>query len=167
MEKEAIQDFYADDIAVCYGCGKNNPQGLHIRTQWNGKEGILRFKPKPYHTAFPGVVYGGLIASLIDCHSIGTVVAAAYQAEGRAPGTEPDIMYVTGKLTVSYIKPTPIDKELELRAQVKELGERKSIVTCFLSADNETCAQGEVVAVRVGSRRDGLHIKSVRTNVAT
>ena len=161
MEKEAIQDFYADDIAICYGCGKNNPHGLHIRTQWNGKEGVFRFKPKPYHTAFPGVVYGGLIASLIDCHSIGTAIAAAYQAEGRAPGTEPDIMYVTGKLKVSYIKPTPIDKELELRAQVKELGEKKAIVTCDLTADGETCAHGEVIAVRIGSRRDGLQIKSV------
>jgi acyl-coenzyme A thioesterase PaaI-like protein len=161
MKKEAIQDFYADDIAICYGCGKNNPHGLHIRTQWNGKEGIFRFKPKPYHTAFPGVAYGGLIASLIDCHSIGTAVAAAYQAEDRSPGTEPEIMYVTGKLTVSYIKPTPIDKELELRARVEELGEKKAIVTCSLSAGDETCALGEVVAVRIGSRRDGLQIKSV------
>ena len=161
MKKEAIQDFYADDIAVCYGCGKNNTHGLHIRTKWNGKEGIFRFKPKHYHTAFPGVVYGGLLASLIDCHSIGTAVAAAYQAEDRFPGSEPEIMYVTGKLKVSYIKPTPMDIELELRAQVKELGERKAIISCSLNAEDETCAQGEVIAVRVGSRRDGLQIKSV------
>ena len=161
MEIEAIQDFYPDDIAICYGCGKNNNRGLHIKTKWNGKEGILRFKPKDYHTAFPGVVYGGLIASLIDCHSIGTAVAAAYQAEDRAPGTEPEIMYVTGKLTVSYIKPTPIDKELELRAKVKELGEKKAIVTCSLNVEGETCAQGETVVIRVATRRDGVQIHSI------
>ena len=161
MEKEAIQDFYADDNAICYGCGRNNAHGLHIRTEWNGKEGVFRFKPMPYHTAFSGVVYGGLIACLMDCHSIGTAVVATYHAEDRAPGTEPEIMYVTGKLTVDFMKPTPIDKELELRAQVIGLGERKAIVTCSLSARDEMCAQGEVVAVRVGSRRDGLRMKSV------
>lgn len=161
MEIDAIQDYYPDDIAICYGCGKNNEHGLHIKTKWDGKEGLFRFKPKDYHTAFPGVVYGGLIASLMDCHSIGTAVAATYQAEERAPDTEPEIMYVTGKLTVSYIKPTPMDKELLLTAQVKELGEKKAIVTCSLIVEGETCAQSEAVVIRIASRRDGVQIHSI------
>jgi acyl-coenzyme A thioesterase PaaI-like protein len=160
MKIEAIQDFYPDDIAICYGCGKNNDHGLHIRTFWDGKEGIFRFRPEPYHTAFPGVVYGGLIASLIDCHSIGTAIAASYQAEDRAPDTEPEIMYVTGKLTVSFVKPTPTGKELLLRAHVKELAEKKAIITCSLYVEDEICAEGEVVVVRVNSRRDGVHLKT-------
>ena len=98
MTEKAIQDFYPDDVAICYGCGRNNPDGLKLKTYWNGKEGVLRFKPKPYHTAFPGVVYGGLIACLVDCNSTGTAAAAAYQAEGREPGTTPDITFVTGNL---------------------------------------------------------------------
>ncbi|MBW2607577.1 MAG: PaaI family thioesterase [Deltaproteobacteria bacterium] len=126
MTEKAIQDYYPADIAVCYGCGRKNPHGLNIRTRWNGEEGIFQFKPKPYHTAFPGVAYGGLIASLIDCHSIGTAVAAAYQAEGRRPGSLPEIMFVTGNLNVSYLLPTPIDAELLLRARVKEMKERKT-----------------------------------------
>ena len=161
MKIEAIQDFYPDDIAVCYGCGKNNDHGYHVRTAWDGKEGIFRFKPEPYHTAFPGVVYGGLIASLIDCHSIGTAIAASYQAEDRAPDTEPEIMCVTGKLSVSFIKPTPTGKELLLRAQVKELSDKKVIVTCSMYVEDKICAEGEVVAVRVKSRRDGVQIKTV------
>ncbi|MFC1798775.1 PaaI family thioesterase [Thermodesulfobacteriota bacterium] len=152
MTPKPIQDFYPDEIAICYGCGRHNPEGLHIKTFWDGEEGYFRFKPKSYHTAFPGVVYGGLVASLIDCHCIGTAIAAAYQAEGREPGTEPEITFVTGNLNVSYLHPTPIDAELELGSRVKELGERKIIVTCELSAGDTICAKGEVTAVRIPSR---------------
>ena len=156
MKEYAVQDYYPDDIAICYGCGKNNPDGLQIKTMWNGEEGILRFKPRPYHTAFPGVVYGGLIASLIDCHSIGTAVGAAYTAEGRGPDTEPEITYVTGNLNVTFLKPTPIDSELLLRAKVKEMHEKKAIVTCTVYANGEEVAKGEVTVVRVPSRRNVL-----------
>ncbi len=156
MTIDAIQDFYPDAIAVCYGCGRNNPQGLQIRTRWDGQEGVFRFTPKPYHTAFPGVVYGGLIASLIDCHSIGTCVAAAYDAEGRAPGTEPEITFVTGNLNVTYLAPTPIGAELELRARVKEQHRRKTIVICTLYADGKECVRGEVTGVRIASRKNVL-----------
>ncbi len=152
MTQHAIQDTYPDEIAVCYGCGRHNPQGLHIKTYWDGKEGVFHFQPEPYHTAFPGVVYGGLIASLIDCHSIGTAVAAAYQAEGREPGTTPEITYVTGNLNVAYLNPTPIGVELVLKSQVKEMGRRKTIVTCTIYANDTECARGEVTAIRVSSR---------------
>ena len=149
MTTKAIQDFFSDEEAVCYGCGRNNPYGLHIKTFWNGEEGIFHFKPQPYHTAFAGVVYGGLIACLIDCHSIGTAIAAAYQAEGRKPGTEPGIMFVTGNLNVSYLHPTPANTELVLRAHIKKQLKRKTVVTCSLSANNKECAQGETIAVRI------------------
>ena len=148
MTEKAIQDFFSNEGTICYGCGRNNPHGLHIKTFWNGKEGIFHFKPQPYHTAFPDTVYGGIIASLIDCHSIGTAIAAAYQAEGREPGTEPEIMFVTGNLNVSYLHPTPIDAELVLRARVKEQLKRKSIVACSLYANEKECARGEVIGVR-------------------
>ena len=144
----AIQDFYEDKVAVCYGCGHNNPHGLHVRTHWDGKEGVFHFKPQPYHTAYPGFVYGGLLASLIDCHSVGTATAASYQAEGREPGTEPHIRFVTGTLTVRYLQPTPIEAELVLRARVKERHEKKVVVTCSLYANDKECAQGEVIVVR-------------------
>ncbi|MBW2367194.1 MAG: PaaI family thioesterase [Deltaproteobacteria bacterium] len=152
MTQKAIQDYYPDEAAICYGCGKNNPHGLQFKTHWNGKEGVLRFRPHSYHTAFPGVVYGGLIASLIDCNCTGTAAAAAYQAEGRQPGTDPEITFVTGNLNVSYLKPTPIDAELVVRSRVKEATDKKSVITCSLYAGDLECARGEVVAIRVPSR---------------
>jgi acyl-coenzyme A thioesterase PaaI-like protein len=121
---------------------------------WNGEEGIFRFTPKPYHTAFPGVVYGGLIASLIDCHSVGAATAAAYQEEGRDPGTGDEITFVTGNLNVTYLKPTPMGIELVLRARIKEMGARKALVTCSVYAGEEECARGEVVAVRASRRKN-------------
>ncbi|MBW1963543.1 MAG: PaaI family thioesterase [Deltaproteobacteria bacterium] len=157
MTDKAIQDYYPEDVAICYGCGRNNPHGLHLKTHWNGKQGVMRFTPRSYHTAFPGVVYGGLIASLIDCHSTGTAAAAAYHAEGREPGTQPEITFVTANLNVSYLKPTPIGTELVLRSQPKELTENKAIIACSVYANGEECAQGEVVVVRVRERR-GVHL---------
>jgi acyl-coenzyme A thioesterase PaaI-like protein len=152
LNTKPIQDSYPDNIAICYGCGRHNADGLHVKTYWNGEEGIAHFTPKPYHTAFPGVVYGGLLASLIDCHTIGTAIAATYHAEEREPGTEPEITYVTGNLNVSYVQPTPTGVELILRARVTELHPRKALVTCSLYAGDEECVRAEVVAVRVKSR---------------
>jgi acyl-coenzyme A thioesterase PaaI-like protein len=148
MVERAIQDIYADEAAICYGCGRNNPEGLQIKTHWDGEKGVCRFKPRPYHTAYPGFVYGGLIACLIDCHSLATATAASYDAEGREPESEPPIRFLTGTLTVRYLKPTPIDTELVLHARIKRLQEKKAVVICALYAKGDECAQGEVIAIR-------------------
>lgn len=149
MTELAFQDYYPDDVAHCYGCGRLNTHGHQIKSYWDGEESVATFVPEPYHTAVPGYVYGGLIASLIDCHSTGTAAAAAYRAENRAMDTEPAMRYLTASLHVDYLKPTPIDGPLELRAQVKEFKGRKAVVTTTLSAKGEVCARGEVVAVQV------------------
>jgi acyl-coenzyme A thioesterase PaaI-like protein len=109
---------------------------------------VAVFHPKPYHTALPGYVYGGLIASLIDCHCIGTASAAACRAEGRDMGTQPPPRFVTASLHVDYLRPTPL-VPLEIRARVKEIKSRKVVVTATLSDRGEICARGEVVAVQV------------------
>jgi acyl-coenzyme A thioesterase PaaI-like protein len=147
-----IQQHYDPETAICYGCGPYNPHGLHIETRWNGEVGHCTFTPRPEHTAFPGYVYGGLIASLIDCHSIGTAVAAMYDAAGLSPDADEEITCVTGKLSVSYHKPTPMGKELTIEARIKEIHEKKAVVTSELKAGGEVCVTGEVVAVRVPSR---------------
>jgi acyl-coenzyme A thioesterase PaaI-like protein len=152
MKQKPIQDYYPDEVAVCYGCGRNNPRGLHIETRLEGEDGVCRFTPASHHTAFPGFVYGGLVASLIDCHSMGTAIAATYRAEGRAPGTEPEITYVTGSLNVRYLRPTPTGVELLLRSRVTEMNEKKATIRTSVYADDMECATGEVVAVRVPSR---------------
>jgi acyl-coenzyme A thioesterase PaaI-like protein len=149
MPEKAIQDFYPDDLAVCYGCGRLNPQGLHIRSFWEGDESICTFEPRPYHTAIPGYVYGGLIASLIDCHSTGTAAAAAYRAAGRLPGSLPVFRYVTASLHVDYLQPTPLGPQLIVRAHVKELKGRKAVIECELFAKGKLCARGQVVTVQI------------------
>ena len=149
MADVAFQDFYPDDWALCYGCGRLNEHGLHIRSVWDGDETVARFTPRPYHTAIPGYVYGGLIASLIDCHGTGTAAGAGYRAEGREPGSEPPLRYVTASLKVDYLRPTPLGPELEIRGRVREVKGRKVVVEAWLLANGEVCARGEVIAVRL------------------
>ncbi len=149
MSEPAIQDHFRGDHAICYGCGHNNPNGLRIRTHWDGRTGTFRFTPADYHTAFPGVVYGGLIASLFDCHCIGTAIAAAYDAEERRPGTEPGIMYVTANLNVTYLRPTPMDRELLLQAHIRAVKGKQTTVVARLSENGTECANATVIGVRV------------------
>jgi acyl-coenzyme A thioesterase PaaI-like protein len=149
VPEKAFQDYYPGDFAVCYGCGRLNEQGLQIKSYWDGDETVCTFTPRPYHTAVPGFVYGGLIASLIDCHSTGSAAAAAYRAAGRALDSEPPLRFVTGSLHVDYLKPTPIEGPLELRSQIKEVKGRKVVVSTTLSVQGEVCARGEVVAVQI------------------
>ena len=148
MEK-AIQDYYPDHFSHCYGCGRLNEAGYQIKSQWEGDETVCRVTPHPYQTAVPGVVSGGYIASLIDCHSTGTASAAAYRAEGRGMDTDPPLRFVTASLHVDYLLPTPIDGILEVRATVKEIKGRKVVVESRLIAAGQVCARGEVVAVQV------------------
>jgi acyl-coenzyme A thioesterase PaaI-like protein len=149
MSDKAFQDYYLDSVAQCYGCGRLNADGLQIKTFWEGDESVTRFRPRPYHTAIPGFVYGGLIASLVDCHGTGTAAAAAYRAEGRPMDSNPPLRYVTASLHVDYLKPTPIDGELELRGRVKEIKGRKVIVETTVYAAGVATARGEVVAVQM------------------
>jgi acyl-coenzyme A thioesterase PaaI-like protein len=95
----------------------------------------------------PGFVYGGLIASLIDCHAMGTAAAAAERAAGRAIGDAPAPRFVTASLKVNYLKPTPLGPELEVRARVVERSDRKAIIAATVSAAGVVTARGEVVAV--------------------
>jgi acyl-coenzyme A thioesterase PaaI-like protein len=148
MPDKAFQEYYPDSLSHCYGCGRLNDHGLQIKSYWDGEETVCRFRPREYHTAIPGFVYGGLIASLIDCHSTGTASAAAYRAEGRSMDTLPPRRFLTASLHVDYRKPTPIDAVLEIRGRVREIKGRKVVVETSLTADGVLCATGEVVAVQ-------------------
>ena len=154
MDQQAFQDSYPEELSYCYGCGKLNEHGLQIKSMWDGNDGdetIAMYTPKPYHTAIPGYVYGGLIASLIDCHGTGTAAAAAaaYRKAGRALGSEPTFRFVTASLQIDFLSPTPLGVPLSLRGKILELKERKVIVDITLSADGVICARGKVVAVQM------------------
>lgn len=149
MGEKAFQDYYPEPLSHCYGCGRLNQHGLQIKSYWDGDESVCEFVPQPYHVAVPGYVYGGLIASLIDCHSTGTAAAATYRAQGRPMDSEPALRYVTASLRVDYLKPTPLGTRLHVRGQVTEITGRKVVVTSTLSARGEVCARGEVIAVLI------------------
>jgi acyl-coenzyme A thioesterase PaaI-like protein len=149
VNKKAFQDYYQDQLSHCYGCGRLNEHGLKIKSYWDGEEAVAVVEPKPYHIGIPGYVYGGLIASVIDCHCIGTASAAVLRAEGRDIETSIPLRFVTASLHVDYLKPAPIGVALEVRAQVKQIKGRKVIVAATVSAKDEICAKGEVIAVQM------------------
>jgi acyl-coenzyme A thioesterase PaaI-like protein len=144
----SLQDLYPDDFAHCYGCGRLNTNGLHVKSEWADGEAIARFRPAPYHMALPGFVYGGLIASLADCHAMATAAAASMEAAAPTPGRDQTPRFVTASLNVDFRRPTPLGPELLLRARPVETSERKVVVTVSVLADDAECATCRVVAVR-------------------
>jgi len=142
----------------CFGCGPHNEGGLNLKSYWTGQgSSLARFTPSPHHCSAPmHFVNGGIIATLIDCHSICTAWAAAFVDEGRPIGSEPGCFVATGKLEVVYKRPTPMDVVLELEAVINERLERGYLVTCNLSAKGKLCAVGLVTAVPVPADWMGL-----------
>ncbi len=145
----AFQDYYPEDLAQCYGCGSHNEHGHQLKSFWDGEETVARITPKPWHTAIPGFVYGGFLASIIDCHGTGTASAAAYKAEGRTPDTLPAFRFVTASLKVNYHKPTPLGPELEIRGKVLEIKGKKIIVSAEVLVEGEKTVSGEIVCVQM------------------
>jgi hypothetical protein len=145
MSDVAIQDLYAEDYANCYGCGRNNPEGLHLKSYWQGEECVCRHTPRSYYTGgVPDFLYGGMIASLLDCHGAATAAAAKARETGDPVGR-----FVTASITVDFAKPTPIGVELEIRGQVTEIKGRKVTVNLRLLAGETLCATGRVIMVQI------------------
>jgi acyl-coenzyme A thioesterase PaaI-like protein len=145
MDGEAFQDLYADDYAHCYGCGRHNRQGLQLKSYWDGDETVCHHTPeKRFSGGYPQIVYGGLIASLFDCHAAGTAAAAKAKISG-----DPLSRFVTASLKVDYLSPTPIGVELEVRGKVVELKSRKITVDLRLHAEQRLCATGRAIMVEV------------------
>jgi acyl-coenzyme A thioesterase PaaI-like protein len=150
MNQKSFQDYYPDELAHCYGCGRLNEHGHQIKSYWDGDESVCHFLPKTYHIAIPGYVYGGLLASLIDCHGTGTASAALYKvAKEQDQSVEPNTRTLTASLHVDYLKPTPLGIELEVRGKVKELKGRKVVIEEWIIANGVITVRGEVVAVQV------------------
>lgn len=145
----AVQDFYPNDVAHCYGCGKLNENGHQIKSFLDGEETVAYYSPKEYHTAIPGFVYGGLIASLIDCHGTGTAAIISYKNENRNYDSLPAFRFITAHLEVDYLKPTPLGVELELRGKVMEVKGKKVVTEISVSANGILTAKGKVVAVQM------------------
>ncbi|WP_027725676.1 PaaI family thioesterase [Tuberibacillus calidus] len=145
---QAVQDFYPDDFSWCYGCGRLNEKGHHIRTRWEGDHTVTEYDPKPEHTALPGFVYGGFIASLIDCHGTGSAALALHRKNGHELGDgTPPPRFVTASLNINYLKPTPMGVTLKAIGTVEEIHPKKWKVLTEVYADDVLCVRGEVIAV--------------------
>lgn len=155
MNKQAFQDLYPEELSHCYGCGKNNHDGHQLKSYWQNidKDDLLasttiaRYTPSDVFTALPGFVYGGMTASLIDCHGTGSASAMAYLSQGREMGSSPILRFVTGALNVSFLAPTPQGVELELIGRFSEVKDRKITVDITLSANGVICSKGQVIAI--------------------
>ena len=145
----AFQDYYPDHLAHCYGCGRLNLHGYQIKTFWDGDESETRFTPRPFHIAVPGFVYGGLLASLIDCHSTASAVAAMYRSQMREMDSLPPFRFVTGSLQVRFLKATPLGPELVVRGRVLEISGRKVTIESTVSVEGVSTVRGEVVAIEM------------------
>ena len=148
MTERAFQDQFQSNL--CWGCGAENHQGLRLTSFWSGEEAVSTFEPAPHHAAGPPhVLNGGIIATLIDCHSICTAIADAYRREDREVGSGEIIWYVTATLEVTYVRPTPIEHPVTLKAHVRQHRGKKSWVDCAVFSGEVECARGKVLAIRV------------------
>ncbi len=140
----------------CFGCGAWNEHGLNIKSSWEGDISVCRFVPQPHHAAMPhDIVNGGIIAAVMDCHSVCTAIADAYRRANRfaGDGKRPLLWYATASLHVEYLKPTPLSMPFTVRAKVVGLERRRTKLQVELvSDDGTTTCTGEVVAAQVSDR---------------
>jgi acyl-coenzyme A thioesterase PaaI-like protein len=148
MTGASIQDQIPDNH--CWGCGADNPQGLHLKSFWDGRHAIARLLPDGAFAAGPlHVLNGGIIATLLDCHGVCTAIARAYDDERRAIGSAPEIWHATTSMTVDYLRPTPIGAEVALSAEVVAVDDKGTAVDCVLSCAGKDRARATVRSVRV------------------
>lgn len=146
-EKRSLQERYSPN-SICFGCGPANEKGLHIRSFAEGNEVVAEWRAEAHHQAFPGVLNGGIIGSLLDCHSNW---AAAYHLMRNNARTSPDCT-VTAEFHVKLLRPTPSDALIHLKARVVGSTLDRADVEAELIANDKVCAtcRGTFVAVKEG-----------------
>jgi acyl-coenzyme A thioesterase PaaI-like protein len=147
MSEKSIQETYAPNLA-CFGCGPANEKGLHVRSFPNGEEVVAEWQPQPVYEAFTGMLSGGIIGTLLDCHCNWT---AAWSLMNKA-GLDHPPCTVTADYTIKLLRPTPTNKPVRLHARLVESTADRAIVEGELIADEKVCAtcRGTFVAVKPG-----------------
>jgi len=144
---DSLQDRYAPSNR-CFGCGPANEKGLRIKSRPAGGEVVAEWTPEPHHEAYTGMLNGGIIGTLLDCHSNWTATHHLMVAAGadHPPCT------VTADFAVKLLRPTPTDAPVHLRTRVVEASADRAVVESSLEAGGKTCAtcRGTFVAVKPG-----------------
>lgn len=149
MEKSVIQDNYEKEFAHCFGCGRLNSQGLQLKSYWVGDRSVCRFSPQSHHSGgYPESLYGGLIASLFDCHG----AATAWGAVSRIR-TLSAIRFVTVSLNIDFLKPVSMGGEVTIWGEVEYMGRRKVAVNLKLEDEKVCGAIGRGVFVEIPQDR--------------
>lgn len=149
-----VDDFFQKYMPgdVCFGCGHSNPDGLQIKSYWDGDDCVCVWQPEKKHQGWPDITCGGIIATLIDCHCMASAMATAIRNENRPLGSEPEYRFATGTLLIKYLKPTPMASPLTLRAKVTHIkDERIYTLHCDLFAENQKTVEADVTAFLVYS----------------
>src|SRR5438093_291212 len=144
---QALQDQYAPHNE-CFGCGPANAKGLRIKSRVEGDEVVAEFVPEPHHLAFPGVLNGGIIGALLDCHSNWT---AAWHLMKKSGASSPPCT-VTADYAITLKRPTPMDGPVKLRARVVDSKDDRATIEATLEAGGKITAtcRGLFVAVKEG-----------------
>jgi acyl-coenzyme A thioesterase PaaI-like protein len=147
MAEKNLQDTYAPE-SICFGCGPANPKGLHIKSIVRGDEVVAEWTPEKHHEAFPGVLNGGIIGALLDCHCNW---AAAWHLMQKSGATSPPCT-VTADYAITLKRPTPTNGPIQLRARVIESSEDRAVVEGELIAGGKVCdtCRGTFVSVKPG-----------------
>ena len=146
-----VSKFFQDHMPgnVCFGCGTDNPEGLKIRSYWEGDEAICIWHSKEHFHGWASLLNGGILATLVDCHCMCTAMAYAYKIENRYLDSAPHYKYATGSLSIKYLKPTSNEHPVVLKAVVSEVKGRKTTVSCSIYSEDILTATAEVIAIRV------------------
>lgn len=152
MEETSVQRFYAPS-SICFGCGPANEKGLQINSVRIENGLSLDYTPEPHHQAFPGMMNGGIIGTLLDCHGNWTAAIALMDAKGL---TEPPCT-VTASYSVKLRRPTPMDVPLKVTSQIKELEDDRAEIELLLEANGKVCATGTGLFVAVKEGHPAYH----------
>jgi acyl-coenzyme A thioesterase PaaI-like protein len=144
----AIQDTYSDEFAHCFGCGRLNEHGYQIKTYKAADQAVTVHEPAGAYTGAADFAYGGLIASLIDCHSAGAAAIFWMGSNDLVIGRDPTPRFVTARLEVDYVAPTPLST-MQVSGTADEIGDHKVIVLSELSVGGMITARGRAVMVRI------------------
>lgn len=148
----SLQEQYAPN-SICFGCGPANPHGLHIRSMLEGDELVAEWTPQPHHHAFPGVLNGGIIGTLLDCHCNWT---ATYHLMKHSGADTPPCT-VTADYSIQLRRPTPIDGPIMLRGRLVEVEGKRAITEGELIAGGKACATCRGTFVAVGPGHPAYH----------
>ena len=134
---------------ICFGCGAENEEGLRIKSCWQGEESLCEWMPEPKYQGWSGLLNGGIMATLIDCHCMGTAIAHAYKMENRSLGSQPEYRYATGTMEIKYLRPTSSLSPVTLRATVIETKPKKTTMMCSLFSEGQQTVEAKVIAIKV------------------